>query len=154
MSLSIWSAIASAGHFLAFFGLAAALAVQLTLLSAQMSVADASRFRRAGKAVAICAIFLMLFGLARVIWLEKGAAYYLANGFFWLKMALIPVAVILAVATQRRFRRLLTANQDSDLIELPVNRLLMLKRLVHWQLILIGLMVISAVWMARGLGMF
>lgn len=154
MSLSLWSAIASAGHFLGFFGLAAALAVQLTLLSAQMSAADASRFLRAGKAAAICAVVLILFGLARVLWLEKGPAYYLANGFFWLKMAFIPLALMLALLAQKQFNRLLSASQQGATLNLPVKRLLTLKRLIHWQLIFIGLMVIAAVWMARGLGMY
>ena len=124
------------------------------MLSPQMASDDVRRFVRAGRAGALCAIFLILFGIARVLWLEKGVAYYSMNGFFWAKMACLPVAFVLAIALEQQFKAALAGKQPGEELRLPAGRMQWFKRLIHWQLILIGLMVLAAVWMARGVGMF
>lgn len=153
MSLTTWSAIASAGHFLGIFGLVAGLSVQLTLLSPVNGPDDIRRFLRAGRAAGLSAAVLILMGLARVIWFEKGMDFYLGNVFFWLKMLCLLIGIILSLQTGRLFDLVVGSRATDAEVQIASNQLQRLKRLIHWQLVVMGLMVVLAVWMARGIGM-
>ena len=82
--------------------------------------------------------------------LEKGAAYYLGNHVFWLKMlALVVLLAAEAFIAVRLVRYRIERSKKQPLDLTPLEALLRLHR-VEWALVLV--IVISAVFMARGIG--
>ncbi|MCP4875200.1 MAG: DUF2214 family protein, partial [Gammaproteobacteria bacterium] len=86
------AALIAFGHFVAFFSLAAALVLELSLISESMTVEKAKRIRRADRVIGIMALLVLVFGFLRVLYFEKGSDYYFANSFFQIKLALFFIA--------------------------------------------------------------
>lgn len=82
--------------------------------------------------------------------LEKGSAYYLSNHVFWLKMTLLVVLLILEGYLATTFVRWRLARAKGKPIELARRPLLL--RLHQIELGLILGMVVSAAFLARGVG--
>ena len=83
----IIAALVAFAHFFAFFALTAALILQLTLIAESISVDTAKRIQRADQAYGIAALLLLIFGLLRVFYFEKGADYYFSILSFCSKSA-------------------------------------------------------------------
>ena len=81
LSLMLAAALIAFGHFLAFFALAAALVLELSLITESLSVDAARRIQRADRVIGISAVLLLLFGFLRVLYFERGSDYYFANTF-------------------------------------------------------------------------
>jgi putative membrane protein len=100
-------------------------------------------------------------GIAALIWIgtgllrafagfEKGSAYYLANHWFWLKMTLLVVILVLEVApmvTLIRWRIQAAKGQTLDLRRAPAFALIS-----QIQAGLVIVMVVAAALIARGMG--
>jgi putative membrane protein len=140
------------GHFVAFFALAAALVLELALLGESMSVETAKRIQRADRVVGITAILVLVFGFLRVIYFEKGSEYYFGNTFFQIKLGLFFVAALISLIPTLQFMRWnheLKQGIAPDLTSASVKRL---KSIIHWQLVLIGGIMLCASLMAKGFG--
>ena len=148
----IAGALVAAGHFLAFFALAAALVLQLALITESMSAEAAKRIQRADRVAGLCAVLILVFGLLRVFYFEKGSDYYFSNLFFQVKIGLFIVTALISLYPTIQYARW---NRDSgqgiapDLTASGVKRL---KTIIHWELVLIGGMVLCASLMAKGFG--
>ncbi len=146
------AALVAFGHYLAFFALAAALVLELALISASLSVDTARRIQRADRVIGISATLLLIFGFLRVIYFEKGAGYYFDNVYFWIKLGLFIAAGLISLYPTIQFGRWnaeLNQGIAPDLDEGMVQRL---KRVIHWELVLIGAILVCASLMARGFG--
>jgi putative membrane protein len=146
------AALIAFGHFLAFFALTAALVLEVALLGASMSVETARRIRRADRAAGLAAVAVLVFGLLRVFQFEKGSEYYFSNTFFLLKLALFVAAFLISLYPTRTFLRWnseLAQGVAPDLDAATVRRL---KSVIHWELVLIGGILLCASLMARGFG--
>jgi len=146
------AALVAFGHFLAFFALAAALVLELALISESLTVETARRIQRADRVVGISALLLLVFGFLRVIYFEKGSAYYFANAFFQIKIALFVATAVISVYATLQFLRWnseLGQGIAPDLGSAMVKRL---KRVIHWELIFIGGILVCASLMAKGFG--
>jgi putative membrane protein len=129
-------ALIAFGHFVAFFALAAALVLELALLGESMSVETAKRIQRADRVVGITAILVLVFGFLRVIYFEKGS----------------DVAALISLIPTMQFVRWnheLKQGIAPDLTSASVKRL---KSIIHWQLVLIGGIMLCASLMAKGFG--
>jgi len=145
-------ALIAFGHFVAFFALAAALVLELTLIGESLSVETAKRIQRADRVVGIAAILVLVFGFLRVIYFEKGSEYYFANTFFQIKLGLFFVAALISLIPTLQFVRWnpeLKQGIAPDLTSAAVERL---KRIIHWELVLIGAIMLCASLMAKGFG--
>lgn len=140
------------GHFLAFFALAAALVLELTLIAESMSLEVARRIQRADRVAGLSAVLLLLFGSLRALFYEKGADYYLDNSFFQIKIALFLLAALISAYPTIRFLRWnseLAQDIAPGLSAIEVTRL---KRAIHWELMLVGGILVCASLMAKGFG--
>ncbi len=140
------------GHFLAFFSLAAALVLELALITESMSVEVARRVRRADRIAGLSALLLLLFGTLRVMYFEKGADYYLDNSFFQIKVVLFLLAATVSLYPTliiRRWNAELAQDIAPGLSTAEVTRL---KRAIHWELVFIGGILVCASLMAKGFG--
>ena len=146
------AALVAFGHFLAFFALTAAMVVELSLLTESMSVEVARRVRRADRVAGLFAGLLLLFGTLRVIYFEKGAEYYADNLFFQIKIGLFLLAALISIYPTITFARW-KGDLDQGLAPvLSTAQLKLLRRALHWELVLIAGILLCASLMARGFG--
>jgi len=82
------SGLVAFGHFVAFFALTAGLVLQIALLKPSLDLETAKRIQRADRAYGLMAVLVLVFGLLRIFYFEKGADFYFNNTFFWVKIAL------------------------------------------------------------------
>lgn len=146
------TALVAFGHFVAFFALAAALVLELALITESPSIETAKRILRADRAVGLSAALLLVFGFLRVIYFEKSSEYYFANTFFQIKLGLFIVAALISLIPTMQFlrwNRELTQGIAPILTNATVKRL---KRVIHWELVLIGGIMLCASLMAKGFG--
>lgn len=148
----LMAALIAFGHFLAFFSLSAALVLQLALLTESLSIETARRIQRADLVLGIAAILLLVFGFLRVIYFEKGSAYYFGNTFFQIKLALFVIAGVISLYPSALYRRWSSELTQGIAPELESNMLGRLKKIIHWELVLIGAILICASLMAKGIG--
>jgi putative membrane protein len=85
-------------HHLAVFALAGVLAAELALTASVIDDRAVLRLARVDAWFGIVAAVALAAGLARVLFAAKGADYYVANAFFWLKMALFVAVAVISVA--------------------------------------------------------
>ena len=145
-------ALIAFGHFVAFFALAAGLVLELALITESLSVAIAKRIQRADRVVGMAAILVLVFGFLRVIYFEKGSDYYFSNTFFQIKLGLFFVAALISLIPTLQFlrwNRELEQGIAPDLTSASVKRL---KNIIHWELVLIGGIMLCASLMAKGFG--
>ena len=147
------SAIMAFLHHLAAFTLTAAIIYELVTFRKDLSLAEARKIQRMDILYGISAGVLVIVGLLRVFYFEKGAAFYAQNWFFWLKMSGFALAALLSIYPTVRFirwRKSLAANQVPPLADQEASRIKMILRL---EMLAIGLILFAAAMMARGLGM-
>ncbi len=145
------AALVAFGHFLAFFALTAALVLQLALLTESMSLDSARRIQRANLVLGIAAVLLLLFGFLRVYY-EKGGEYYFDNVFFWLKLGLYITAAAISVYPSLIYRRWNSELQQEIAPEIDSQTVTLVKKIIHWELVLVLGILICASLMAKGYG--
>ncbi|HSL43180.1 MAG TPA: DUF2214 family protein [Anaerolineales bacterium] len=147
------SAIMAFLHHLAAFTLTAAIIYEHTTFRKDLSLRDARRIQIMDIAYGVSAGVVLIVGLLRVFYFEKGAPFYAQNWFFWTKMLGFAVAALLSVYPTIRFiswRKFFARNQVPELSDQDVSRIKLVLRL---ELLAIALILFSAAMMARGIGM-
>jgi len=146
------SALVAFAHISAFFALTAALVLQLALISESISVATARRIQRADRAYAIAAVLVLIFGILRVVYFEKGVDYYLGNTFFLLKIGLFVAVGLLSIYPTICFQRWnADLNQDTA-PELSGQTVQKIRKIMHTELVGILGILLCASLMAKGFG--
>jgi putative membrane protein len=149
----MWApALIAFGHFIAFFAITSALIVELVLIKESLSVETARRIQRADRALGISAMLLFIFGFLRVFYFEKGADYYFSNSFFQLKLVLLFTVGMISAYPTIQFVRWSGRLKHGEAIELTAATLKRIKKIIHWELILIAGIIFCASMMAKGFG--
>ncbi len=146
------AALIAFGHFVTFFSLAAALVLELSLISESMTVEKAKRIRRADRVIGIMALLVLVFGFLRVLYFEKGSDYYFANSFFQIKLALFFIAALISLYPTIQFARWNSELKQGIAPDLSAAMVKRLKSIIHWELVLIGGILLCASLMAKGFG--
>ncbi|MDH5354659.1 MAG: DUF2214 family protein [Gammaproteobacteria bacterium] len=150
----LWSALVAFGHFMAFFSLTAALVLQLTLLRASPDIDIARRIQRADRAYGLMAILILVFGLLRVYYFDKGSDYYFNNYYFLTKIALFVGVGLMSIrptVTYLRWRKEIDQEIAPTFSETDSEKL---RRLIHYQLMGIAGIIFCASMMAKGFGFY
>jgi putative membrane protein len=140
-------------HHLAAFTLTAAIIYELVTFRKELSLADARKIQRMDILYGISAGVVVVVGLLRVFYFEKGAPFYAQNWFFWIKMAGFALAALLSIYPTIRFvswRKFFARNQVPEISDQEFSRIQLILRL---EMFAIGLILFSAAMMARGIGM-
>ena len=137
-------------HHLAAFTLVAAIAVEFTLIRQDLTLAAARRILASDAVYGISAGALLVIGLLRVFYFEKGAAYYFSSHAFTAKLSVFIALGVLSVVPTVEFlswRKALRAGQAPE----PTDKKIRLIRLfLHGELIGIVIILLCAAIMARG----
>lgn len=140
-------------HHLLAFTLTACLVYEFIAYRRNMGIAEIRRIQRVDLAYGISAGLLLVVGLLRVFFFEKGANFYMNNPFFWVKMvAFLAVGVLSIDPTIRyiRWNRTLQQNAVPGISEPEYKRT---RTLLWLELIGIAVILLAAPLMARGIGM-
>ncbi len=135
-------------HHLAAFALVAALAAEMVLLKGDVTAQVARRLARLDALYGASAGILLVVGLLRVFYFEKGAAYYFHSAPFVAKLALFVAVGLLSIYPTLTFRRW------SRELPVPQASVAKIRRTLHWQLAGVVLILLCAAMMARGVGFF
>jgi len=139
-------------HHLAAFTVVAALGVELALFTPPLSLAQARRLRRTDSIFGVAAGVLLVVGLLRVAYFEKGAAYYWHDSYFLLKFAAFIVAALISIyptVTFLAWNRSLRSGEPPHPSTAQTQRVRLCLRL---ELAAILVILACAALMARGFG--
>jgi putative membrane protein len=137
-------------HYLAMLLIAGFLVGELVLCRPRMSATEVRLLARLDIAFFAAALLAAATGLGRLFFWAKGAAFYLPNPIFWLKMALYVVIAALSVRPTIQFIRW---NRGARNGTLPSDaQIAAVRRSIHIELALLALIPLVAVLMARGVG--
>ena len=95
---------------------------------------------------------MLLFGTLRVIYFEKGAEYYADNLFFLFFIGLFLLAALISIYPTLTFARWKRDLDQGVAPALDAAQLKLLRRALHWELMLISGILLCASSMARGFG--
>jgi putative membrane protein len=139
-------------HHLAAFTLFGALLVELVLLRGTLTAATAGKILRADMLFGISATIVLIVGIARVVFFEKGWDYYSHNAAFILKIGLFIVIGIVSIYPTREFLSWRESVRLGELPSLDPDRLRRVRTIVHLELVGVAIIILCAALMARGYG--
>ena len=147
------SALLAALHFVAAFGVAAAVFGEWLTLSRTPTYLDARRIQRCDALYGLSALAVTAAGLLRVYYFEKGSGFYVANPVFLLKIAAFATAGVLSIYPTMRFIGWRTATRAGQAPTLSDREFVLLSRILRLELALLIVMVVCASFMAKGFGL-
>jgi putative membrane protein len=133
-------------HHVAAFALVAAIAVEFVLIRQELNAATARRLARTDMVLGISAGVLLVVGLLRVFYFEKGPSFYFHNASFIAKMVLFVLIALLSIYPTVKF---LSWRKTVD----PAGARA-IRTIIHLELVGVVLILIFAALMARGIGFF
>lgn len=137
-------------HHLMAFTLVSAIAIEFVLIRQEITRPNAIRLLIADAVLGASATVLLIVGLLRVSYFEKGAAYYWSSHAFQTKFAVfILVAVVSAVPTIEflSWRKAVRAGQAPAVSE---RKLKTVRSILHYELIGVVVILACAALMAKG----
>jgi putative membrane protein len=139
-------------HHIAAFTLTACLIYEFVAYRKGLTVEEARSIQRVDLVYGIAAGLVVVVGLLRVYFFEKGSNYYFSNYVFWTKMALFTIVGLLSIYPTIRYIKwnpILAENKSPEIPEQEYRNI----RLLLW-LEMAGLVLIlfAAPLMARGIG--
>ena len=138
-------------HFMAIFGLFATLMYEVVLLRPSPAALDIEALALTDRKFGIQAGVVLVTGALRVAFGAKGAAFYLHNPVFHLKIGLFVLAALVSIAPTIAFLRWRKARRADPSWRVPEPEWRRAKKLVRLEMVLIALIPLAAVIMARGL---
>jgi putative membrane protein len=137
-------------HHLAAFALVAALAIELVLIRQELTLANARKLQAADAVLGAAAGLLLIVGLSRVFFFEKGAGYYFSSHAFLSKFGLFIVIGLLSIIPTREFLAWRKATSEGRAPVVADQKLRSMRRIIHIELGGIVLILLFAAMMAKG----
>ena len=137
-------------HHLCAFTLVAAVAIEFALVRPELTLASARRLQVTDLVLGIAAGLLLVVGLLRVFFFEKGAAYYWHSHAFLTKFGLFVIIGLLSIIPTMEFlswRGAIKAGQVPVMNAATRKRVTMV---IHIELAAVVVIVLCAAIMARG----
>jgi putative membrane protein len=138
------SAVFAFLHHLAAFTLVAALVVEFVLIRGDLTATTARKIARADMIFGISSGVLVIVGLLRVFYFEKGAAYYFHSGTFLAKLGLFILVGLLSIYPTMKF---ISWRKALDPSSVPA-----IRRIIHLELVAVVFILLFAALMADGIG--
>jgi putative membrane protein len=137
-------------HHLCAFTLVAAVAIEFVLIRSELTLSSARRLQVTDIVLGMAAGALLVIGLLRVFFFEKGASYYWHSHAFLTKFALFVIIGLLSIIPTLEF---LSWRGAIDAGQVPVMDAAKRKRvtmIIHTELAAIVVILLCAAIMARG----
>jgi putative membrane protein len=137
-------------HHLAFVALFVTLGVEMILLRQPLTLESARRLQMYDGIYGAAAGAVLIIGGLRVYFFEKGWYYYLTNHAFLTKIAIFLVVGAISAIPTIEFMRWRKETQAGKVPTVDPAKMQRLRKIVHWELVGLMLMLFFAAWMARG----
>ncbi|MGA8900369.1 DUF2214 family protein [Bradyrhizobium sp.] len=137
-------------HHLCAFTLVAALAIEFTLIKQELTLASARRLQVTDLVLGIAAGLLLVIGLSRVFFFEKGAAYYWHSHAFLTKFGLFVIVGLLSIIPTMEFLSWRGAIKAGQVPVWEVSRRKRVAMVIHAELAAVVIILLCAAIMARG----
>lgn len=140
-------------HHLAAFALVSALVVELMLLKDALDFKAARRLQIADRIYGLSAGIVLLVGLLRVFYFEKGTGYYFQSAPFIGKFALFIFVGLLSIYPTVKVLSWRTSIKQGRAPVVEAGTLRMMRAIVHLELGGVVFILLFAALMARGIGL-
>src|SRR5579859_2830258 len=137
-------------HHLCAFTLVAAVAIEFTLIRGELTLASARRLQAIDLVLGIAAGLLLVIGLLRVFYFEKGAAYYWHSHAFLTKFGLFVIVALLSIIPTMEFLSWRGAIKAGQVPVIEASRRKRVTMVIHVELAAIAVILLCAAIMARG----
>jgi putative membrane protein len=137
-------------HHLCAFTLVAAVAIEFTLIRAELTLASARRLQATDLVLGIAAGLLFAIGLLRVFFFEKGAEYYWHSHAFLTKFSLFIIVGLLSIIPTMEFLSWRGAIQAGQVPVMDAGKRRRVTVVIHAELAAIVIILLCAAIMARG----
>jgi putative membrane protein len=137
-------------HHLCAFTLVAAVAIEFTLIKQELTLASARRLQVTDIVLGIAAGALLVIGLLRVFFFEKGADYYWHSHAFHLKFGLFIVIGLLSIVPTIEFLSWRDAIAAGQVPVMEAGTRKRVTMIIHIELAAIVVILLCAAIMARG----
>lgn len=149
----ILNSIMATLHHIAAFTLTACLVYEFVTYRKGLTIEEARRIQRVDLWYGISSGVLLVAGLLRVFFFEKGANFYAANPMFWIKMGLFAAVGLLSIYPTIRFVRWNTQLKEGVSPNIPDGEFKRIRLLMNLEVSGIVLILFAAPAMARAIGM-
>jgi putative membrane protein len=140
-------------HHLFAFSVASCLIYEFVAFRQGLTIQEARRIQRVDIAFGISAGLLLVVGLLRVFFFEKGAAFYSQSPMFWVKMGLFVIIGLLSIYPTIRFVRWNASLREGRSPEIPNEEFKRVRLFLHLELVALVLILFAAPALARGIGL-
>ena len=137
-------------HHLCAFTLVAALAIEFALIRMELTLASARRLQTTDLVLGIAAGLLLVIGLSRVFFFEKGAAYYWHSHAFLMKFGLFVIIGLLSIIPTMEFLSWWGAIAAGQVPVVDAAKRRRVTMIIHIELAAVVIIVLCAAIMARG----
>jgi putative membrane protein len=140
-------------HHLAAFTVAATLIYEFVAYRKGLGIEEARRIQRVDLAYGISAGLLLIVGILRVFFFEKGVNFYAHNPTFWIKMSLFAIVGLLSIYPTIRYIKWNSFLKVGQAPEIPDDEFRRVRLLLNLELVGLILILFAAPAMARGIGL-
>jgi putative membrane protein len=147
------SALVAYLHYVAMTSIAVILVVEYMVCMPGMSGERIRRLARIDQLYVVAALLALGTGAARLVWFGKGAAFYLHNPVFYIKMALFVAVGLISIPPTLQYLgwlRGVKSGMPDVAVDYQVRRV---RRYLLAELVLFAFIPLMAALMARGIGM-
>ena len=137
-------------HHLAAFTLVSALAVEFVLIRQELTLASARKLPVVDAVLGGSAGLLLIVGLLRVFYFEKGSAYYFSSHAFLTKFAVFIIVAILSIVPTVEFLSWRKALKAGQVPGVDARKKRLVRTVIHGELAGIVIILLAAAIMARG----
>ena len=141
-------------HHLAAFTVVGALVAEVMLFKPPLTVTQARKLQRVDSVFGVSAGVLLVVGLLRVVYFEKGAGYYFSDAFFLTKFIAFVLAGVISIYPTVLFLSWSKALKQGVAPEMSAAQVRRAGLCLMWELTAIVVILFCAPFMARGFGYF
>jgi len=139
-------------HHLAAFGLVAALAVEFILIRGELNLGTARKLQRIDMVFGLSSGVVLVVGLLRVFYFEKGASYYFHSAPFIAKLSLFVIVGLLSIYPTVEFASWGKSLKQGQMPVLTGRKIASIRSIIHWELAAVVVIILCAALMAKGVG--
>jgi putative membrane protein len=139
-------------HHVTAFTLVASLAIEFVLIRDELSLSSARKLQFADKVYGASAGALLAIGFLRVMYFEKGPAYYFHSIPFIAKLSLFVTIGLVSIYPTVEFLSWSKAVKQVQVPMVSMRKMRSIRTIIHWELVGVVLIVLCAALMARGVG--
>src|SRR5882757_3285999 len=137
-------------HHVCAFTLVSAVAIEFALIRGELTLATARRLQITDIVFGISAGALLIIGLSRVFFFEKGSDYYFHSHAFIAKFSIFIVIGLLSIIPTLEFLSWNKSLRAGEVPAISAKKLRLVTAVIHGELLSIAIILLCAAIMARG----